>query len=80
MSEVRMPCHMLVNYEQKEKAWRAEAANAPQCAGRAVFWTNQCKSARDKSLLFLPANRRQVFINVAEFLAHHLPQLNRKRA
>ena len=68
-SEHRMPCHMTVDYEQDD--WRDQAEVAPQCAGRAIHFANQCKTPRNPELLRLPANREDVFTFPAEFVAHH---------
>lgn len=66
----RMPCHMYVDYEQPEEDWRADAEEAPECAGRAIFQANRCQLP--KGTLKLPPNRELVFTRPHEFVAHHL--------
>lgn len=68
-SEARMPCHMQVDYERDD--WREQADNAPQCAGRAIYLSNRCKSPRNPDLLKLPADRASVFSFPMEFAEHH---------
>lgn len=41
------------------------------CAGLAIYRANVCKSLRDKNALELPADRKLVFANPMEFVAHH---------
>ncbi|MDR9847088.1 hypothetical protein [Herbaspirillum huttiense] len=67
-SGIRMPCHLAVDYERED--WEEQADVAPQCAGRAVYMANRCKS--QPGLLKVPADRAEVFSNVQEFLAHHM--------
>ena len=45
----------------------------PQCAGRAIYWANQCKQPRDRTqgLLMLPKDVKTVFERPFEFLQHH---------
>jgi len=74
-SEARMPCHRSlrngVDYANAQLPGRPEY-QAPQCAGRAIFWSNQCKTQRPGSnLLELPGDHQTVFSNSQEFLAHH---------
>lgn len=68
-AELRMPCHLTINYERDD--WHEKASNAPQCAGRAIFDANRCKLPRDSRLLRLPADKSIVFSNASEFLMHH---------
>ena len=42
-----------------------------QCAGAAIYRTNNCKNPRDKALLLLPRNPKVVFANPQEFMKHH---------
>jgi hypothetical protein len=65
-----MPCHMKVNYD--DSGWQTNAAVAPQCAGRAIHWSNQFKRAYPQSnLLELPQDVATVFQWPDEFYAHH---------
>ena len=69
-ADTYMPCHKAaakqggVDYSHPDKS-------IPQCAGRAIYWANQCKSPRDKTLLMLPKDVKTVFNWPHEFLAHH---------
>ena len=67
--ELRMPCHIHVDYERND--WQHQARTAPQCAGRAIHFANRCKKPRDSDLLVLPADREEVFSNPQEFYDHH---------
>jgi hypothetical protein len=74
-SEVRMPCHRSlrdgVDYSVAHLPGKPEYP-APQCAGRAIFWSNQFKAQRPGSnLLVLPADHQSVFSSSQEFLSHH---------
>ena len=68
-AEQRMPCHMHVDYERAD--WEAQAAQAPQCAGRAIHFANRCKLPRDPALLRLPADRDGVITQAQDFIDHH---------
>lgn len=68
-AEVRMPCHLHVDYESDD--WEEQAADAPQCAGRAIHFANRCKMPRNPELLKLPPDRENVFTFPAEFIEHH---------
>lgn len=68
-SEIRMPCHLHVNYERAD--WSEQADKAPQCAGRAVHFANRCKSPQNPELVNLPADREAVFSNPQAFIDHH---------
>jgi hypothetical protein len=68
-AELRMPCHLHVNYENDN--WEAQSQQAPQCAGRAIHFANRCKMPRNPSLLSLPADRETVFSNPQDFINHH---------
>lgn len=56
LQEVFFPCHT-----RKGQA----------CAGRATMWSNSCKAPRDKTLLVLPRDTKNVFSNIMEFMKHH---------
>ena len=50
-----------------------------QCAGAAIYRANMCKSPRDRSLLTLRSNPRDVFASPSQFRDHHArPQLTGK--
>jgi len=68
-AELRMPCHLHVNYEQQD--WQQQANQAPQCAGRAIHFANRCKQAQEPDLLRLPADRQSVFLSPQSFIDHH---------
>jgi hypothetical protein len=74
MSEARMPCHTHlpdgVDYGQAQIPGTKEY-NAPQCAGRAIYWANVAKIPRDRSLLKLPRDTATVFSWPPEFIEHH---------
>jgi len=75
-SEARMPCHCAaegwVDYAAAQQPGTPEHA-LPQCAGRAIFWANQCHMQRPGSnLLELPPDgAKAVFHWSTEFLDHH---------
>jgi hypothetical protein len=67
--EQRMPCHLTM---ASEGASYADPGDATQCAGRAIFWANQCKRPRVAGeILELPSDTGTVFQWRHEFLAHH---------
>lgn len=68
-AEHRMPCHLHVDYESER--WEDMAAQAPQCAGRAIHFANRCKQPRDPGLLRLAPNRDEIFSNPQDFINHH---------
>jgi len=68
-AEIRMPCHLHVDYERED--WAAQAEIAPQCAGRAIHFANRCKSPRAPGLLRLKPNHGEVFTNPQDFIDHH---------
>lgn len=74
-SETRMACHVRaghhVNYKHPDPT-------LPQCAGRAIYWANQCKQARDTSLLRLPSDPVTVFKWPKEFIEYHSCTVHRK--
>ena len=72
-TETRMHCHCAIPSRHREgvEYGSPEAARLPQCAGRAIYWTNQLKMPRDPSLLSLPRDPITVFEWPAEFVAHH---------
>lgn len=67
--ELRMPCHLHVDYERDD--WKAQTKTAPQCAGRAIHYANRFKTPRDPELLRLPPDRDAVFTWPQEFYDHH---------
>jgi hypothetical protein len=69
MSERRMPCHMKVDYQQRD--WRTVQQSAPQCAGRATLWRNMCKLPRNRELLVVKQTSAAVFQHIREFIVHH---------
>jgi hypothetical protein len=71
-ADLKMPCHCAVNYEKDD--WRAQAEQAPRCAGHAIFLRNRGKLPRDRDLAaFVGQVERNdaVFTNPAEFVTHH---------
>lgn len=71
-AEVRMPCHLHVDYERED--WRDAAEIAPQCAGRAVYFANRCKKPINPALIQLAPDRDEIFGNPQDFLDHHTPR------
>jgi hypothetical protein len=69
MADHPMPCHLEVDYEQKD--WRTQAASAPLCAGALIFFANTCKLSRDPERPRLKPDRANVFNNPREFIEHH---------
>jgi len=67
-NQVRMPCHLHVDYERED--WKDQAERAPQCAGRATFQANRCQLP-DPGLLRLPKDVENVFQWPHEFVEHH---------
>ena len=69
VSDIKMPCHLTPgNGAAPNCELHPEAS---QCAGRAIFLSNMCKSPRDSSVLKLPADRETVFSRPQEFVEHH---------
>lgn len=72
-AEFRMPCHMHVDYEDDN--WEELAAEAPQCAGRAIHFKNRCKMPRNPEIAGLvrevERNVEDVFMFPQEFIDHH---------
>jgi len=62
-NDIQIPCHMT--------SGKKEA----QCAGRSIMWANQCKVARDDSVLSLSPDRVTVFSHIGEFTKHHKIQV-----
>jgi len=58
--EGHFPCHITMT-----------RPDAPECAGRAIMWANQCKVSRDDSVPRLATDREKVFGNIMEFTKHH---------
>lgn len=63
-----IPCHC--HYTSDTPNWKAQAMQAPQCAGSRVFRAN-IENTNHPSLLGLEANHELVFSSAAEFIAHH---------
>jgi hypothetical protein len=68
-AELRMPCHLHVDYEQDD--WQEQADQAPQCAGRAIHMANRCKVPMNPELIKAKADRAAVFSNPQDFIDHH---------
>jgi len=73
-TEIGMPCHLTVDYEEKD--WLATLdEKASLCRGSLIFLRNSCKlprsSAYAAAVLETPVDRNTVFGNSAEFLLHH---------
>lgn len=79
-SEVRMPCHTheLARRNGIDYGNEAETAKLPQCAGRAIYWANQIKRPRDKSLLELPQDTQTCFQWPVEFVTYHQQSITRR--
>jgi hypothetical protein len=74
-SEARMPCHSHIrgafDYQEAQDP-STRFGKAPQCAGRAIHWANQLKTARIPGrLLELPRDTVTVFEWPSEWIAHH---------
>ena len=71
LSEVEMPCHMTVDYEDED--WLEESQEAEYCIGSRIFFENICKMPRNPDLLKAPKVQRSddVFSSRQEFLDHH---------
>lgn len=76
-SDARMPCHQYfplgLSYGDAQIPGTREY-RAPQCAGRAIHFSNQIKRARNPNLLVLPADHLVVFSWPHEFREHHAPR------
>lgn len=68
-SELRMPCHLHVDYDRE--SWPEQSEQAPQCAGRAVHFANRCKLPRNLDLVLARPDRESVFSNPQDFIEHH---------
>ncbi len=84
MTEVGMPCHLTVDYEDPN--WRTTMETvAHLCRGALILLKNSCKLPRTpeyaKAVMETSADRDSVFANAAEFLSHHKakiqPQIKR---
>lgn len=74
ITEVGMPCHLTVDYEDRD--WRKTMETESQlCRGSLIFLRNSCKLPRTPeyaaAVQETAADRANVFSNAAEFLAHH---------
>lgn len=85
-TEVGMPCHLTVDYEDTD--WKASMETAAhRCRGSLIFLKNSCKLPRtpeySAAVRETAADRETVFANAMEFLAHHKapiqPPTKRKR-
>lgn len=47
------------------------ARRGPQCAGSAIYRANMAKLCRDREILRLPSDRKDVFATPTEFRQHH---------
>ncbi len=83
-----MPCHLTVDYEKKD--WQDEMvemeSSVQHCAGARIFYKNMCKVSRLPLIRYLEEHgavravqrSADVFLNRAEFLAHHTSMKRRK--
>jgi hypothetical protein len=68
--EQRMPCHLHMG--KFDASYSDPGTTAPQCAGRAIYWANQCKTPRVRgALLELPRDTLTVFQWRHDFLGYH---------
>lgn len=71
--DVRIPCHMTVDWEDSN--WEALAQAAPTCKGFATLCANSCKMPIDpmdaEATRETKPDRETVFANVGEFIEHH---------
>lgn len=72
-SDTYMPCHKAATESGDGVDYNADNDHLPQCAGRAIYWANQCKrpQQRDSGLLMLPKDVKTVFNWPHEFVEHH---------
>jgi hypothetical protein len=72
-SDVRMPCHVHVDYERED--WERQANTVPRCAGHAIFLRNRCKQPHEPGLRAFCAtverDTETVFQWPQEFIEHH---------
>jgi hypothetical protein len=72
-AEIKMPCHCAVDYERED--WEAQAAQAPRCAGHAIYLRNRCKLPQEPGLAAFVAavepDREKVFSRPDAFVEHH---------
>lgn len=72
-----MPCHLRMD---RYDATYSDPGDAPQCAGRAIYWANQLKVPRTTGqFLELPPDRERVFSWPHEFVNHHAAGLLAER-
>jgi hypothetical protein len=69
-----MPCHLTVDYEDTN--WKEQMeTSAQRCRGSLIFLKNSCKLPRTPeyaaAVQDTDADRKTVFANQLEFLAHH---------
>ena len=74
ITEVGMPCHLTVDYE--DESWlTAMETSAHRCKGSLIFLKNSCKLPRTPeyaaAVMATQADRETVFANAMEFLSHH---------
>lgn len=74
-SDTVMPCHKASQDEHGHGGvdYVNPDPTLPQCAGRAIYWANQCKRPRDATigLLTLPKDTETVFQWPHQFVEHH---------
>lgn len=74
ITEVGMPCHLTVDYEDDNWLEQMETS-AHLCRGSLIFLKNVCKLPRtpeySAAVQATVADRKTVFSNPAEFLEHH---------
>ena len=72
-ADIRMPCHIHVDYERDD--WEQQAEKAPRCAGHAIFLRNRFKAPRERELYefthLVTPDKITVFQWPQEFLDHH---------
>lgn len=66
--DVRMPCHLTVDYESS--TWEEDQGKAPQCAGRSAMNANSGRLPRDPSILVVPKDP-ECFGHITEFMTAH---------
>lgn len=70
MADHAMPCHLTVDYGDRNWKAQLESGKASHCAGALDFFANICKMSRDRNR---PRGQRNdaVFASPQAFLAHH---------
>ena len=70
-SDAPMPCHATVDYSDPDWRDQLETDAVAYCVGAAIFLRNQLKLPMLRSRARFVADRKTIFANRAEFLAHH---------